>query len=194
MSITDHAFMLGQYVIVAAFSIDPTILGVQVIPIAMAMMVTVAISAAVLLSSKHAQIRAMGPRMARLLKDAKRGWIPTSPSELNRKAPRGVIIAAGVAVFLFNAWMCWFAICTYEGCGTPASWELHTGLWGCVVGVFGIVWGIRKRRSRVSRRWDRPSNAIRKRLCREVTDTFQRNQQMLPPPFPSRIKAWHRHR
>lgn len=193
MGITDRASMLGHYALVAAFGIDPAVLGVSVAPVMVAVMAAGAISAGGLLRSEYAQIWAMGVRMARLLKGAKRGMrmpqIPVSPSELNRKAPRGVIIAAGAAVFSYGVVMCLLAFGMLEGGVTLTSWALHVGVWGCAVGTFGIVWGIRKRRNRVSRRRSKPSNVIRKRLCRAVTNPFLDDQGAFTTSVPNRIKG-----
>ena len=198
MQITDRAFMLGQYVLVAAFGIDPAILGVQVTPVATAVMVAGVISAGGLLSSKYAQIQAMGSRMARLLKGASRNMrIPllyASPSELAKKASPWVTIAAGIAIILFYGISGWLAHGANEGYVTLTSWMLHMGVWGCASGVFGIVWGAWKlrNRNRVSRHRSKPSNVIRKRLNRVVTPYFFAEQQVFAPPWADGARRTHK--
>lgn len=150
-------------------------------------MVVGAISMKALLSSKYAQIRAMSAKMVRRLKGAKRGmWIPqtpVSPSELCRKISRGVIVVAGAAVLFYTVVMCWFVSGMLEGDVTLTPWALHGGVWGCIIGALGIVWGIRKRCNQVSRRRSKPSNVIRKHLNRTVTLGFFAEQQVFVTPW-----------
>ena len=187
MEITNHASVLGYYALVVTFGIDPTILSVQAAPVAVAVVVAVAISVGGLMGSMYAQIRAMSVSLTKLLKGAKRGMrvqqIPVSQDGLNRKAPRPVIIAASTTIFLYGAVMCWLASSMLEEDVTLTSWALHVGVWGCVVGALGIIWGIWKPRNQVSRRQSKPSNVLRKRLNRVITPGFFAKQQVFAAPW-----------
>ena len=207
MGITDHAFMFGQYALAAPFCIDPTVLGVPAAPVVMFMMVMGAMPAGGLLGAKyHAQILAIDAKIARnglprslgrnyMLKGAKQNmWMwrmPTSPGELCRIAPPGVVIAAGAFVLVYHIIMCWYAYDASEGGVALESWALHVGFWGCVVGMFGIIWGMWKWRNPnlTSHYRNKMDKTTRRRLRRAVTHAFLDDQQVFTAPCPGRIEG-----
>lgn len=208
MRLTDCAFMFGQYALTIPFWIDPVVLGVPIAPVAMVMIAAGAISAGGLLGAKyHGQMLAVGARMVGhglsrdlgrddILKCVKRNVrmrrMPASMSELVSNAPPGIIIAAGA--FVLGVGITFLSASdTSDGGVTLDSWALHVGVWECVVGVLGIVWGMW--------RWCNPNPALfhrsrsgkdtRRRLSRVATHAFLDEQQVFVAPCSGRIKGLH---